>query len=313
MTFRPEFALIERIRKAAGGSSRVLLGIGDDAAGLGSREDRETLVATDMLLDGVHFVVEECGPYWAGRKALAVNLSDLAAMGGRCIASFVSIAIPRNWNAHEADELMRGVLELAAKWDCPVAGGDTNSWDGRLVINVAVVGETIEATSIRRAGAQVGDVIVVSGALGGSIYGRHLKFEPRLDVAAELLKLAKLNSMIDLSDGLSSDLWHILRASHAGAVLEQKRIPVHEDVRHHADVVNLSSPPALAHALHDGEDFELLFTLSPAQWETLRQNWKLPIALTKIGTIVSEEACRIVSETGESKELVPGGYVHRFG
>lgn len=312
MTLRPEFALIERIQKAAGGSSRVPLGIGDDAAGLACRDDRETLVATDMLLDGVHFVVEECGPYWAGRKALAVNLSDLAAMG-RCMASFVSIAIPRNWNAREADELMRGVLELAAKWDCPVAGGDTNSWDGRLVINVAVVGESIEATSIRRAGAQVGDVIVVSGALGGSIYGRHLMFEPRLDVALQLLKLARPNSMIDLSDGLSSDLWHILKASHVGAVLEQKLIPVHEDVRHHADVVNLSSQPAFAHALHDGEDFELLFTLSAAQWETLRQNWKLPIALTKIGMIVSEEACRIVSETGESKELVPGGYVHRFG
>lgn len=82
MTLRPEFALIERIQKAAGGSSRVPLGIGDDAAGLACRDDRETLVATDMLLDGVHFVVEECGPYWAGRKALAVNLSDLAAMGG---------------------------------------------------------------------------------------------------------------------------------------------------------------------------------------------------------------------------------------
>lgn len=313
---RPEFALIDRIRLAAGTSSRVLLGIGDDAAGLDCRVDHETLVATDMLLDGVHFVVDECGPYLAGRKALAVNLSDLAAMGGRGLASFVSIALPKSQPIAWADELMQGVIDLGAEWNCPVAGGDTNSWNGPLVINVAVVGETLQTQSTRRSGAKPGDVIVVTGALGGSIHGRHLRFTPRLEEAAELLRLAAPHAMIDISDGLSSDIQHILAASGVGARIEEAAIPVHPDVTLHSGLAGLDSEDRqawLTHALNDGEDFELLFTLPHGEWERLQAEWRHPTPLTRIGVVTEGQGCMLVGNSGESVPLTAGGYVHQFG
>jgi thiamine-monophosphate kinase len=315
-TTRPEFELIERLRSVVGSHPRIPLGIGDDAAALACDGGRETLVATDMLLDGVHFMVDECGPYLAGRKALAVNLSDLAAMGGRGLASFVSIALPQSQPMSWADELMQGVIDLGAEWNCPVTGGDTNSWHGQLVINVAVVGETLQPQSIRRSGAKPGDAIVVTGALGGSIHGRHLRFTPRLEEAAELLRLTSPHAMIDISDGLSSDIQHILAASGVGARIEEVAIPVHPDVTLHSGLAGLDSEDRqvlLTHALNDGEDFELLFTMPLGEWERLQAKWRHPTPLTRIGVVTEGQGCMLVGNSGESVPLTAGGYVHQFG
>ncbi len=300
-----EFQLIDWIRQRASQHPQVPVGIGDDAAILLPSPREEVIVTTDMLMDGRHFVVGQCSPELIGRKALAVNLSDMAAMAGRPLAAFVSWALPRHGGRTLAQSLFAGMSELAEEFDVAIAGGDTNSWDGPLVISVTLVGETVGRRRMLRNGARPGDGVYITGPVGGSLRsGRHLTFTPRVREALDLVRHVPVSAMLDLSDGIASDLRHILQESGVGATLEGDAIPIHCDV-------DPTLPPTerLRRALTDGEDFELLWTASPDQLVPLGEyspgGWK-PV---RIGTIDEVSGCRLRT-AGHVTELPIGGWEH---
>ena len=302
---RPEFALIDWIRSRVVDRAPVRVGIGDDAAVLRSDPGRDWLVATDMLMEGVDFTYPAATPGLVGRKALAVNLSDIAAMGGRPTAAFVSVALPIDRGIEFARDLHAGLLDLADQYGVILAGGDTNSWDGPLVINVAVVGEPFGTRSITRDGAKPGDWIFVTGALGGSLTGHHLTFEPRVREAKLLTELVDVHAMIDVSDGLAADLHHILEQSRMGAIVEAAAIPISPAARQSDD-----DRDPLQHALSDGEDFELFFTVSADDGRRLVAEWRDLTPLSHIGDITAEPGCWLRRGTGPLKPLPPLGWSH---
>ncbi len=306
-----EFRLIESFRSTTGASPAVVIGIGDDTAVV-SASDGLILLAADMLLEGVHFDLATATPFQIGRKTLAVNLSDVAAMGGRPKYALVSLALPRQLSEHRnenfAEQLFEGLRSLAKEFETTIVGGDTNSWDGPLVINVAITGEVSAGKAITRSGAKVGDWIFVTGSLGGSIVGRHLDFTPRVSEALILREACHLNAMIDVSDGLVADLYHILEESNVGAFLNESSIPISETA---ASLADDRSP--LEHALGDGEDFELLFTVSPEDGQKLTENNPLPIPLSHIGEIVVGDSCQLRGKSGMKTELPRLGWSHDVG
>jgi thiamine-monophosphate kinase len=301
---RGEFRLIDWVRQRSDSHPQVPVGIGDDAALLAPTPGEEVIVTTDMLMDGRHFIVGETPPELIGRKALAVNLSDIAAMGGRPLAAFVSWALPRNRGRDLAESLFAGMAQLAREFKVSIAGGDTNSWDGPLVINITLVGETIGQRRILRSGAQPGDVILVTGALGGSLAGRHLTFTPRVHEAIDISRRVQVNAMLDLSDGVASDLRHVLNQSQVGATLDASMIPIHPDVDR-----QLPHAEQIRKALTDGEDFELLLTVSPSDAEKLLATPPQGYSLYRIGVIDAELGGRIKTERG-IEPLPTGGWEH---
>jgi thiamine-monophosphate kinase len=302
-----EFAYIDWLRQRTPSDPRVLIGPGDDAAVLQLRPDANCLVTTDMLMEGTCFHLAEAGPRAVGRKALAVNLSDIAAMAGRPVAAVVSVALPRPGGRHLAEELYLGLRELADEFHTAIVGGDTNSWDGPLVISVTVLGEVTGRGPVLRSGARPGDWLLVTGPLGGSIRGKHLAFTPRLREALELHGLADLHAMIDISDGLAADINHICVESHCGAVLYADQIPISSDAQAMKDD---KSP--LEHALADGEDFELVFTVGEDDGKRLVNSQPVSgIHLAHIGECVEGNGL-LLDRAGKSQPLDPGGYEHRL-
>jgi thiamine-monophosphate kinase len=303
-----EFGLIGWIRERSQVGSQVALGIGDDCAALRVRPGAEVLVTTDMLMDGRHFRLGESSAAEVGYKALAVNLSDIAAMAGRPIAAFVAVALPKQDAVGLAKGLHDGMSPLAEAFGVTLAGGDTNAWDGPLVVSVTVLGETSERGAVRRSGAQAGDSILVTGPLGGSLRGRHLRPLPRVAEALAMASAVPIRSMIDLSDGLSSDLGHILEESGGlGATLIGGSIPIHEDARV-ASSVDGRDP--LDHALNDGEDFELCLTLASSDAERLMADPPPGLSLFRVGTIEQEPGLRLRLADGRAIPLSAGGFDH---
>jgi thiamine-monophosphate kinase len=299
-----EFAYIDWVRKRTPADPRVLIGPGDDAAALRLATGTPCLLTTDMLLEGSCFRLAEAGPRLVGRKALAVNLSDLAAMAGIPVAAVVSVALPRQGGRALGEELYIGLRELADAYATAVVGGDTNTWDGPLVVSVALLGEATPRGPVRRGGAGPGDWLLVTGALGGSIRGKHLTFEPRVRAALTLHELINLHAMIDVSDGLAADVGHLCAESGCGAVLRAESIPVAADAHRMRD-----GRTPLDHALGDGEDFELVFAAEPDQ--ALRLLETQPVAgvqLVAIGECVAEGLW--LEEQGKRRPLEPRGYVH---
>lgn len=308
-----EFQLIDWVRSQAAGQppgELVELGIGDDCAVVKPAPDgQKWLVTTDMLLDGRHFELAD-GRHNAtevGRKAMGVNLSDIAAMAGTPVAAFVSVALPRQNHEAIARELTIGLKEMADAFDVSLAGGDTNVWDGPLVVNVAVFGVAALGGPVLRSGARPGDCICVSGPLGGSLpSGRHMRPVPQLQLARELKAALgeDLHAMIDLSDGLGGDLRHILNESGGlGAVLQAGAIPIHADVyQHHPDAADPLI--ALTHALGDGEDFELCCCVEKSAVGRLSGSW------TVIGEIVAEPGFWLVDAAGRRRLWEKSGFDH---
>jgi thiamine-monophosphate kinase len=301
-----EFAFIDWLRRRTPADPRVVVGPGDDTAVLKLTPNLPCLVTTDMLLEGSCFRLAEAGPRLVGRKAMAVNLSDIAAMAGRPVAAVASVGLPRSNGLAIAQELYQGLVEMASEFGTALVGGDTNSWDGPLVISVTLFGEATERGVVTRSGARPGDWILVTGPLGGSILGKHLTFTPRVNEALALHRLADLHAMIDISDGLAKDLHHICEESHCGAVVRAESIPISDDAQ---KMDGVRSP--LDHALSDGEDFELVFTLRREDAERLVATQPIPgIALHHIGEIV-ESGCWL-EEHGKRRPLEPAGYEHQF-
>ena len=301
-----EFGLIEwiRARQHALTGSWTRLGIGDDCAILAPTAGREILATTDMLMDGRHFVLERDGAEAVGYKALGVNLSDIAAMAGVPKVALIAVALPRSKAVAIAQGLHQGARAMADRFHVEIVGGDTNAWDGPLVISVTLLGETTERGGATRSGARAGDAILVTGALGGSLQsGRHLRPEPRVELALAIHQIAPIHAMIDLSDGLAGDLGHILDESGGkGAILDADQIPIHADAR-----ASASDDDPLEHALADGEDFELCLTVDPNDAGRILALFP---AIRRIGVVTDENARLIRFGDGQIKELRARGFDH---
>jgi len=300
-----EFAYIDWLRKQTPTDARVLIGPGDDTAAVQFSNDRPLLITTDMLMEGSCFLLAEAGARRVGRKAMNVNLSDIAAMAGVPLAAVVSVGLPRVGGRAMAEELYHGLREAADAFNVPIVGGDTNSWDGPLTISVTLIGQATERDAVRRTGAKVGDWILVTGPLGGSIRGKHLDFVPRVKEALRLHECANLHALIDISDGLTADLWHICEESRCGAVLFADRIPITDAAREQSGI-DKKSP--LEHALGDGEDFELIVVVSPEDGARLMQS--PPVELHHIGECVESGLWLEASDARSA--ITPRGYIHHF-
>jgi thiamine-monophosphate kinase len=306
-----EFALIDWIRQREGVQVGpwTKLGIGDDCAILDVNRAGDLLVTTDMLMDGRHFRLAEHGARAAGYKALGVNLSDIAAMAGVPRACVVAVALPRVDTAGLAQEIYAGMHELAVRFAVDLVGGDTNAWDGPLVISVTLMGEATSRGAIRRAGARPGDAILVSGPLGGSLFaGRHLRPDPRIAEALALHKTVPIRALIDISDGLSSDLGHILKESGGlGAILDLAAIPIHPDA---FELSKRDGTPALDHALNDGEDFELCLVVAADDAAQLLAAPPAPAQLFRVGTVTDVPGLLLRGPDGHERPILPMGFDH---
>lgn len=306
-----ELSFIEWIRQRVQLDPRVVLGVGDDAAAVRFRTDQPVLITTDMLLEGSCFRLAEAGPRLVGRKAMAVNLSDIAAMAGKPVAAVVSVGLPRSATQAIAEELFLGMQAIAKEFDTAIVGGDTNSWDGPLVINITLLGEPTGAGPVCRHGAEPGDWLMVTGPLGGSIQGHHLTFTPRVQEALYLHEHYRLKAMIDLSDGLALDLHRLCRESECGALLVADAIPLRHSVRTPTD-----GRSSLEHALGDGEDFELLLAVAPGTGQQLLAEQPLlksmNVTLYHVGHC-QPEGVELQMPDGTIQSLRPMGYEHTFG
>ena len=307
-----EFSLIDWIDRQSRVHPQVvgpqlLLGIGDDAAVLQIEPDRHRLATVDTLMEGVHFTMPPASPRQVGHKSLAVNLSDIAAMAGRPRAALVSLVLPRENGITLAQEVHAGIQSLAAAHDVVIAGGDTNTWNGPLVVSLTLLGDIKSHRVVRRDGAQAGDWIMVTGTLGGSGGGKHLDFQPRVPEALALNQQVSLHAMIDISDGMAADLHHLLSQSGVGAVVDAVSIPISRAAGNCDD-----GQTPLAHALCDGEDFELLFTVSPADGRKLLEQPPFATRLSKIGDVTAAAGCQLRTTTGHLEALPPRGWQHGF-
>jgi len=306
-----ELALIDWIRRREQSRTGPFTkkGIGDDCAILVPSPGSELLVTTDMLMDGRHFRLDRDGPEAVGYKAMGVNLSDIAAMAGVPRAALIAVALPQTEAVTVARGLHAGIRTLAERYSVDLVGGDTNAWDGPLVISVTLLGETTSRGAVGRAGARPGDAILVTGRLGGSLAsGRHLRPEPRIVEALALHEAASLHALIDISDGLSSDLSHILAESGGlGAVLDATAIPIHPDA-HEMSRRDQSSP--LDHALNDGEDFELCLVVAADQATRLMAAPPAPALLYRIGQVTGTPGLRLSMPNGQLVPILPRGFDH---
>lgn len=302
-----EAEFVEWLRSRVAARSELPLALGDDASLFIDPANERLVTTVDLLCEGVHFRLDETSWELIGRKSLAVNLSDMAAMAARPRLALVSIAWPRHRDPMDARRLYEGLFQLADEHRVVLAGGDTNSWDGGLVVSVTVIGQATERGVLRRGGAQVGDRILVSGSLGGSLLGHHLRFEPRIALALDLNQRYTLHAGMDLSDGLSLDLARLVKESGVAAELDLRAIPI-SDAAHQMSQASGRSP--LQHALSDGEDFELLITAPPESADAILRDATLPIPITPIGTIVEGMGVWTCDSSGARQRLPAEGYLH---
>lgn len=303
-----EFSFIEWIRKRQKRRKDVVLGIGDDCAVIDVSSDKLTLITTDMLVDGTHFDLKKCTVREAGRKAIACSISDIAAMGCQATVAVISICFPEHTTEKFARELYRGIWDISDKYNIRIVGGDIISGHGPFCINVTLLGRDDGLKPIRRSGARAGDAILVTGMLGGSILSRHLSFEPRLKEGLALNKNFTIHAMIDISDGLTADLNHILEESCVGAIIYEDQIPVSHAAM---ELSKKTGHTPLYHALSDGEDFELLITLSKAQAKkVLSSDLLTDVKVSCIGEIVKGRGIQIKSSCGNIHRTKPRGYEH---
>jgi thiamine-monophosphate kinase len=283
---------------------KIKLGIGDDCALIES-DGSDWVVTTDSLCEGTHFILDQCGPQAVGSKLVGVNLSDLASMAARPVAVFLSLCLPRNKADILGSEIYEGVCDACQRYGVAMGGGDTNVWDGPLVVHLTAIGTSQRDASWLRSGAKPGDKIVVSGSLGGSLLGKHLDFEPRLKLASALVPLGIVRAATDISDGLGIDLLNVTVASRCGAEVDLEKIPISEAA---VAMSKSSGHTPLEHAIGDGEDFELLMAVDSERISELPSQID-GVPLTVVGTFVSRTGLWSRSK-GRIEQLQPRGYVH---
>lgn len=290
-----EFGLIKRFQKKIKINSSVVKGSGDDCAVLKFNKSSYQLFTCDMVVEGVDFYkTDDLG--LVGRKALAVSISDIAACGGVPKHAIVALGLSGDMQVHQIDRLAKGLFDLANEFNINIVGGDISA-SYKLIINVSMLGQVERDQLCLRSQARVGDIIMVTGEFGGSIKGKHLKFTPRLKEAQFLVRNFKINSMIDVSDGLVTDLGHILEQSCVGAVLYESLIPLSKQA--------LGTEEALC----SGEEFELLFTASRAQASKIIKSAKYCFKV--IGEIMPKSfGLRLINYKNNYSKLKFQGYRH---
>ena len=319
----PERELITKIRRLAmsGRNPVVPIGIGDDCAVLRVSRGKkriDTLLTTDFSLEGIHFRRDWHPAESVGHRCLARGLSDIAAMGGEPVAAFLSLALPRDLAPGWLNRFTRGLLKLIERYGVTLAGGDTAESPRGVLADIIVLGVVPKGKSVLRSGARPGDVIYVSGELGGSAaalrrmrkkpalklnprdYPRHFFPEPRIELGRHLCEKGLASAMIDTSDGLSTDLAHICEESGVGAELQSEALP-------RARVGKPPSEVDLDLALHGGEDYELLFT-APASRKIPSRVAGVPV--TEIGRITRGRRILFTNRDGLRRELAPRGWEH---
>lgn len=305
-----EFDLIALLTRDLPSNDSVIVGAGDDCAVLTFTEECDLLFKTDAVVEGVHFI-SKTAPEKIGRKALARCLSDIAAMAGKPLSALITLGLPANFDVERVQQIFAGITTLAHSWEVAIVGGETTRQPQGILISIAMLGSVKKGKAILRSGAQAGDALFVTGELGGSLAGKHLDFEPRLEEAQWLAKNFQPHAMIDLSDGLAGDLRHLLTASRAGAELYAPAIPISAAARKMSRAEAAGKTPLLA-ALTDGEDFELLFTVPSRQAVRLADRWKEKFPKTKlscIGKILPKPGLHLRDKDGV-RTLNVHGYVH---
>ncbi|MBI1977750.1 MAG: thiamine-phosphate kinase [Candidatus Omnitrophica bacterium] len=280
-----EFGLIDQIKKWVPSSSKqVVKGIGDDTAVFAISRGRYQLMTIDTIVEDVDFVRKRATPEQIGWKALAINLSDIAAMGGTPMVALVSLTLSKNTSVDFVKRFYAGIRRLAQKFHVSIVGGDLSRGD-RISCSVALLGESKKGATIFRSGARVGDLLCVTGTLGGSILGKHLTFMPRIKEGKWIARFGA-SAMIDISDGLGQDIHHLMERKGIGFVIDEGKVPVS---RAALMLTRGDKKKALIRAFCDGEDFELLFTISPVRFRALKNTWprKFKTLLTVIGQVVS--------------------------
>jgi thiamine-monophosphate kinase len=330
-----EFGLIERLTAPYQNSNAsTVLGIGDDAAIIDSM-GKHTVISTDMLVEGIHFDLTYTPLQHLGYKAVVVNLSDIYAMNAKPTQILVSMAISNKYSVEALEEIYAGILRACDAYGVDLIGGDTTSIPKGMVLSITAIGEVVEDKQVTRTGAKKGDLICVSGDLGSAylgllilerekkiylehpgvqptldnqkyLIGRILKPEARKDVIDELeeLKITP-TSMIDISDGLSSELMHICNGSKVGCVIYEEKIPIHDDAKEYAISIGIDYSTA---TLNGGEDYELLFTIPQDDYEKIKDSALMSV----IGYIAEEsEGRNFITKSGNTHPLVAQGWQHR--
>ncbi len=299
-----EHSFLAYLRGRTRSLPRVAVGIGDDAAVLDPVEGQQ-VACVDQIIDGVDFDSGQHALCDAGYKAMAVNLSDIAAMGATPTAALVTLALPTPDATKIAGEVYEGILEAAAEFGVAIAGGDLSTYDGPLAITITLLGALARDAAWLRSGACEGDAILLSGAVGGSLRGRHLRPQPRIKLAHEIRKVASVTAAIDISDGLSLDLDRLCAASGVGAELDTEKIPIHQDA---IELSTTSGRTPFEHAWSDGEDFELILTMKQSDADRVLAA-QFGVAISQIGNTVGRAG--LWQRTGgKLKRLSPQGYIH---
>lgn len=300
-----EFGLIHKLARIRQSKKDVFLGIGDDAAVIvPTRGDRWTLLTTDSTIEGIHFV-GSANPFHIGWKTMARNVSDIAAMGGRPRFALVSVAFPPRITTQKVLGIQKGLFGCAKAYGVSIVGGDTSRSPNGIFLNVALFGEVEREQLVTRSGARVGDIVLVTGRLGGSLAGRHLTFRPRVEEARFLATRFRPTAMIDLSDGLANDLQRLREKSRVGFEINGNQIPCSKELTRDRA---LRPAERIRHALEDGEDYELLFTLAPDTVRNCLEAWKrkFRLELTPIGVVRPfREGIRL--GLGTSSSVLKGG------
>ena len=326
-----EFGFIDRLRGLHAGATGdgLVASIGDDAAILDAPPGRQIVVTTDMLIENVHFRRDWSDPYSIGWKAAAVNLSDVAAMGADPTFAFVSLALPPDETVEGLDRLMDGFSDCLTRYGARLAGGDTNAAPTDLTVSVTLLGSVPSGQALTRAGARVGDVLLVTGALGHSAAGlallvahgqpgaaqrsealvsAHRRPQPRVPAGLAAAQTRKIHACMDVSDGLFGDVPKLCAASGVGARLETALLPVSDELRRVCE--SLRTDP-LRMALQGGEDYELLLAVAPADVDAVRAAVEATgVSLTAIGEII-KTGLRVIAPNGRDDFTPPsGGWDH---
>lgn len=324
-----EFELIAGIKKKfASLDPGLVYGMGDDAAIIAPTQGAQLLFSTDALVEGVHFLTSKITPHQLGRKAMAVNLSDIAAMGGTPKYFLAAIAAPKTIEPDWIENFLEGAIDFAKKYPVALIGGDISRSLEGISLSITIIGEVESGGAIPRNSANIGDFIFVTGFLGDSGAGlelllsgespdgeknklirRHLEPEARIDCGRFLSKNRLASAAMDLSDGLSSDLRHLCEASEVGAVLYEDKLPLSEELTRWSSQLENDNRH---YALNSGEDYELLFTVPKEKKEAIIEQWPSDFPpLSEIGEIVKKnQNITIVNSDGTRQPLALGGFDH---
>ena len=323
-----EFGLINLIKKKIfKHNNKIIVTIGDDAAVIKSSSSKYLILTTDTLLEKVHFDLSYFSFRNLGQRALAANLSDIAAMGGLPVTALVTLGLPYYVSVENVLELYAGMNLLAKKFNCPISGGDITSSPKGLFITITVLGEVEKNFLTLRSKAKAGDLICATGELGEvhaglellqkgkkdkkmrfsrSLVQKHLTPQPKILEAREIIKRLKPNSMIDISDGLASEVSHIAQASKLGAVIYESEIPLSPKAKQVGKILNKNP---LLWGLYGGEEYELLFTIPKSRVKSLIKLSK-KIKLTLVGEMKKEAGVYLSKAIGKKEKIRKGGFRH---